>query len=50
MKKIKLTINNTPVEVNEDTNVLTAVRKAGFNLPTLCYMEGELLKVHAECV
>lgn len=42
MKKIKLTINNTPVEVNEDTNVLTAVRKAGFNLPTLCYMEGEL--------
>ena len=42
MKKITLTINNKTVIVNENANVLTAVREAGFNLPTLCYMKGEL--------
>ena len=36
----KLTINNTPVEVPDGTSVLDAARKAGANIPTLCYLEG----------
>jgi len=34
---ISLTINNQKVEVNEGVNLLTAIEKAGFRVPTLCY-------------
>jgi iron-only hydrogenase group A len=37
---IKLTVNNIPVEVPEDTTILNAARKAGVQIPTLCYVEG----------
>lgn len=34
---ISLTINNQKVEVNEGVNLLAAIEKAGFKVPTLCY-------------
>jgi NADPH-dependent glutamate synthase beta subunit-like oxidoreductase len=34
---VKLTINNTPVEVPEGSSVLNAVRTAGFEVPALCW-------------
>ena len=34
---IQLTINGQPVEVETGSTILDAVRKAGFNVPTLCY-------------
>jgi NADP-reducing hydrogenase subunit HndD len=37
---IKLTINNIPVEVSQGTMILSAARKAGIQIPTLCYVEG----------
>lgn len=37
---IKLSINNIPVEVPEGTTILSAARKAGIRIPTLCYVEG----------
>ncbi len=37
---IKLTINNIPVEVPQGTMILSAARKAGIQIPTLCYVEG----------
>lgn len=36
---VKLTINNTQVEVPESYTVLEAAREAGFDIPTLCYMK-----------
>jgi len=36
---IKLTVNNTPVEVPESSTILDAARKAGFDVPTLCFMK-----------
>ncbi|MCH4889049.1 2Fe-2S iron-sulfur cluster binding domain-containing protein [Acidaminobacter sp. JC074] len=36
---VKLTINNTQVEVPESYTVLEAARDAGFDIPTLCYMK-----------
>jgi NADP-reducing hydrogenase subunit HndD len=42
MKKIMITINNKKVEVKEGSYVLDAVKQAGFNLPTLCYMKDYL--------
>ena len=38
---ISLYINNKKVEVPEGTTVLEAARKAGFYIPSLCYMEGK---------
>ncbi|HBA84360.1 MAG TPA: ferredoxin [Verrucomicrobia bacterium] len=35
----KLSINNMTVEVPDGATVLEAARKAGVNIPTLCYME-----------
>ena len=32
---IRLTINNTPVEVEEGTKLLEAIEKAGAKVPTL---------------
>ncbi|HUT92225.1 MAG TPA: NADH-dependent [FeFe] hydrogenase, group A6 [Thermoguttaceae bacterium] len=37
---IRLTINNTPVEVPEASTILDAARQAGVKIPTLCYVEG----------
>ena len=37
---IQMTVNETTVEVPRDATVLTAVRAAGIDLPTLCYHEG----------
>jgi len=34
---VQLTVNGQPVEVEGGATVLDAVRKAGFNVPTLCY-------------
>lgn len=36
---VKLTINNTSVEVPKTYNVLQAAREAGFDIPTLCFMK-----------
>ncbi len=42
-----LTVNNGTVELNGETNVLEIVRKAGIELPTLCYHPE--LTVHGSC-
>ena len=39
IKVVKVTINNTLVEVPESYTVLEAAREAGFDIPTLCYMK-----------
>ncbi|MFH1032767.1 MAG: 2Fe-2S iron-sulfur cluster-binding protein [Chloroflexota bacterium] len=39
MAKIKLEIDGKTVEVDEGTTVLQAARKAGIDIPTLCYDE-----------
>jgi NADH-quinone oxidoreductase subunit G/NADP-reducing hydrogenase subunit HndD len=36
---VKLTINNTTVEVPKEYSVLDAAREAGFDIPTLCFMK-----------
>jgi NADH dehydrogenase/NADH:ubiquinone oxidoreductase subunit G len=36
----KLIIDNKSVEVPDGTTILDAARKAGVNIPTLCYLEG----------
>lgn len=36
---VKLTINNTSVEVPKSYSVLDACRQAGFDVPTLCFMK-----------
>ena len=36
---VKLTINNTPVEVPASYSILDAAREAGFEIPTLCFMK-----------
>ncbi|MGA2033154.1 MAG: NADH-dependent [FeFe] hydrogenase, group A6 [Thermoguttaceae bacterium] len=40
MSTIRLSINNTPLEVPEGTTLLGAARQAGINIPTLCHVEG----------
>ncbi|GAB4113165.1 MAG: NADH-dependent [FeFe] hydrogenase, group A6 [Candidatus Caldatribacteriota bacterium] len=37
---LKIEINNMPLEVPEGTTILNAAKKAGINIPTLCYLEG----------
>lgn len=37
---INLTINNIPVKAPEGTTILTAAKKAGIRIPTLCFIEG----------
>ncbi|MFP4082298.1 MAG: 2Fe-2S iron-sulfur cluster-binding protein [Candidatus Aminicenantes bacterium] len=46
-KKIKLTINNKPVEVEEGTTILEAAEKLDITIPTLCYHP--LLEPYAAC-
>ena len=36
-KKVKITINGFPVEVNQGTTILDAAREQGITIPTLCY-------------
>ena len=43
--KIKLTIDNKPVEVTKGTTVWQAARQVGINIPALCYMNLENLGV-----
>lgn len=40
MKKIELWINNRPVEAEKGANILDTARKAGYDIPTLCYLKG----------
>lgn len=37
---VKLTIDNTPVQVPEGTTILDAARQAGIPIPSLCYLRG----------
>lgn len=43
MEKIKLTIDNRPVEVDKGTTVLDAAASVGIKIPTLCHMHLEEL-------
>ncbi len=45
MDKIKLTIDNMPVEVVKGTTIFQAARQVGINIPALCYMNLEHLGV-----
>ena len=45
MDKIKLTIDNKPVEVAKGTTIFQAARQVGINIPALCYMKLENLGV-----
>ena len=36
---LNITVNNTRVEVSEDTTILDAAKKIGIKIPTLCYLE-----------
>lgn len=45
MDKIKLTIDNMPVEVVKGTTIYQAARQVGINIPALCYMNLEHLGV-----
>lgn len=38
MEKIRLTIDNRPVEAEEGTNLVDAAASVGIKIPTLCYM------------
>jgi NADP-reducing hydrogenase subunit HndD len=41
---ISLQINNTKVEVPSGSTILEAAKKAGINIPTLCFLESQLPK------
>lgn len=45
---IKLTIDNTPIEVVEGTTVLLAAEALGIEIPTMCYLEGH--SCHPSCM
>jgi len=47
MKKQFMIIDNIPVEINGEKNILELVRKAGIDLPTLCYYSE--LSVYGAC-
>ena len=42
---IKLTIDNKEIEVENGTTILKAARQVGINIPTLCYLHLEDLKI-----
>lgn len=46
-KKIKLTINDKPIEVDEGTTILQAAKMLDIEIPTLCYHP--LLEPYAAC-
>jgi sulfur carrier protein ThiS len=37
---VKVKVNNVEVEVPQEAYVIDAVKKAGFNVPLLCYLQG----------
>lgn len=45
MEKIKINIDNTLVEVDKGTTIYQAAKKIGINIPVLCYMNLEHLKI-----
>lgn len=45
---IKLTIDNTMVEVEEGTTVLQAAAQLGIEIPTMCYLDGN--SCHPSCM
>lgn len=45
MEKIKITIDNTIVEVDKGTTIYQAAKKIGVNIPVLCYMNLEHLNI-----
>ncbi|MFA5324796.1 MAG: NADH-dependent [FeFe] hydrogenase, group A6 [Bacteroidales bacterium] len=45
MELIKLTIDNTPIEVEKGVTVFQAAKKIGINIPSLCYMNLEHLGI-----
>ena len=36
---VNLTIDNIPVEANENTTILEAAKSVGIKIPTLCYLK-----------
>jgi len=42
---MKITIDNRPVEIEKGATVLEAAKKAGIHIPTLCYMNLDLLGI-----
>jgi len=46
-KKIKLTINDKPIEIDEGTTILQAAKMLDIDIPTLCYHP--LLEPYAAC-
>ncbi len=45
MGKVKITIDNTPVEVESNLTVYQAAKQIGINIPVLCYMNLEHLNI-----
>lgn len=45
MDKIKLTIDNREVEVENGTTIFQAARQMGIDIPALCYMKLDNLGV-----
>ena len=39
MKQVNVKINGIPVTVDAGTRILDAAKKAGVNIPTLCYLK-----------
>ena len=39
MELVKLTIDNTPIEVEKGSTILDAAKKIGIDIPTLCHMK-----------
>ena len=38
METIKLTIDNKQIEIEKGTTILSAARRMGIDIPTLCHM------------
>ena len=47
MKEVTLTIDNQKVTVFEGTTILEAAKKAGIDIPTLCFKI--LMRVERDC-
>ena len=45
MEMVKLTIDNKQVEVPKGTTIYKAAKQVGIEIPTLCYMDLEDLKI-----
>ena len=39
MTTFQITIDQQPVEVSQDETILAAARRAGLDIPTLCFLE-----------